>query len=86
MKSERLKKYNNEKIMRFILNFIFFGILFYLIWLYFPDAFQTLVSWANHTVAFFRDLMNSAIERFHQSTPTPTVPQSVVTIQNWFIS
>lgn len=43
--------------MRFIWNFIFFGILFYLIWWLFPDAFMTLVSWANHVVNFLRDLI-----------------------------
>ena len=43
--------------MRFIWNFFFFGILFYLIWIFFPDAFMTLVGWADHVVAFFRDLI-----------------------------
>jgi len=43
--------------MRFILNFIFFGILFYIIYLFFPDAFQTLVAWANKTYEFFRNLI-----------------------------
>lgn len=32
--------------MRFILGFIFFGLLFYGIHLYFPEFFATLVSWA----------------------------------------
>lgn len=44
--------------MRFILNFIFFGILFYLIYLFFPDAFKTLVSWANQAYEYFRDLFS----------------------------
>jgi hypothetical protein len=43
--------------MRFIWNFLFFGILFYLIWMIFPDAFLTLVSWADHVVSFFKDLI-----------------------------
>lgn len=42
--------------MRFILNFIFFGLLFYLIYLFFPEAFNTLVSWVNQIYEFFRDL------------------------------
>jgi len=43
--------------MRFIINFIFFGILFYIIYLFFPDAFQTLVGWANQTYEFIKDIV-----------------------------
>ena len=50
--------------MRFIWNFFFFGILFYLIWVFFPDAFMTLVDWANHVVAFFKDLFMNIWNRF----------------------
>jgi len=49
--------------MRFILNFFFFGILFYLIWMFFPDAFLKLVSWADIVVAFFRDLITNAADK-----------------------
>jgi hypothetical protein len=60
--------------MRFLFNFFFFGILFYLIWMFFPDAFMTLVNWANHVVAFFRDLIMGLSDKMqHQvQTPTPT--------------
>jgi hypothetical protein len=61
--------------MRFIWNFFFFGFIFYLIWLFFPDAFQTLISWANYLYGFLHDLVLKAIERFsgHSSTgPTET--------------
>lgn len=47
--------------MRFIFNFIFFGILFYLIFLYFPDVFHTLVSWAEHIYIFLKDLSTQLI-------------------------
>jgi hypothetical protein len=49
--------------MRFIFNFIFFGILFYLIHIYFPDAFRTLVSWADYIYTFFRDLIVWGIDK-----------------------
>lgn len=42
--------------MRFILNFIFFGFLYYVIYLFFPDAFHTLVSWANTSFDYLREL------------------------------
>ena len=57
--------------MRFILNFFFFGLLFYLIWMFFPDAFLTLVSWANHVVAFFRDLFMGLSDKIQNQTPPP---------------
>lgn len=61
--------------MRFILNFIFFGILFFLIYLYFPEAFQTLVSWANSVYEFFRDIILSISDKLgHKPEPTPEPP------------
>ena len=42
--------------MRFIFNFVFFGLLFYIIFLFFPDAFHTLVNWAGQVYEFFKEL------------------------------
>lgn len=56
--------------MRFILNFFFFGILFYLIWMFFPDAFKTLVSWADQVVAFFKGLIQGVSDKMH-TAPAP---------------
>lgn len=67
--------------MRFILNFFFFGLLFYLIWMFFPDAFQTLVGWANQVFAFFKDLFMGISDKIqhHQAPPaTPTPPAWVI--------
>lgn len=61
--------------MRFIFNFIFFGILFYLIWLVFPDAFKTLVSWADQIVAYFKELILGLWAQYGQNPPfNPTRP------------
>jgi len=65
--------------MRFIWNFFFFGILFYLIWMFFPDAFLTLVSWANQVVAFFRELISNTWDKTQHYLPnnppaSPTPP------------
>jgi len=49
--------------MRFILNFIFFGILFFLIWHYFPEFFQTLVSWAESAFNFVRELVTWVMQK-----------------------
>lgn len=40
--------------MRFLLNFIFFGLLFYAIYLFFPDAFRWLTSWAESFFGLFQ--------------------------------
>lgn len=62
--------------MRFILNFFFFGLLFYLIWMFFPEAFMTLVNWANHVVLFFRDLFMGISDKVqhHTNPATPVEP------------
>lgn len=48
-------------MLKFIFNFIFFGILFYVIWQFFPDAFNTLVSWAGHVVDFIVAVVQSIV-------------------------
>jgi len=76
--------------MRFIWNFFFFGILFYLIWQFFPEAFNTLVSWANHVVTFFKELILNTWERVQHSTapapsPTPTTPSTLALLLSYFM-
>ena len=63
--------------MRFILNFIFFGIIFFLIWHYMPETFQTLVSWMNKAFLFVQDLITWGIQKAGigaGSTPPPASP------------
>jgi hypothetical protein len=57
--------------MRFILNFIFYGVLFYLIYLAFPDAFFTMVSWAQAVAEFMKDLYMHLAEKVHDWRQTP---------------
>ena len=57
--------------MRFILNFIFFGILFYVLWIYFPDVFHTLQGWAASTVEFFKHLFQVIMEKLNSMSATP---------------
>ncbi len=51
--------------MRFILNFIFYGVLFYLIYLAFPDAFFKMVSWAHAIAEFIQDLYMQLAAKVH---------------------
>lgn len=57
--------------MRFILSFIFYGILFYLIYLVFPDTFFTLVSWADKFTEFVKELYVQLSTRFHEWNAHP---------------
>lgn len=67
--------------MRFVFNFFFFGIIFYLIWMFFPDAFLTLVGWADHVVAFFRDLFMGVSDKIQHHAPA-TQPATALLL--WF--
>jgi hypothetical protein len=59
-------------MLRFIINFILFGILFYLIYLFFPEAFATLVTWANKSYEFLKDLFISLGNRFYEWRGKPS--------------
>ncbi len=62
-------------MLRFMFNFIFFGVLFYVIWMFFPDAFHKLVAWAGKVYEFFVDLGVSVLDSVNHLTkpeiPTP---------------
>jgi hypothetical protein len=51
-------------MLRFILNFLIFGILFYLIYISFPETFYTLVSWADKFTQFVKEIYTHLAERF----------------------
>ena len=60
--------------MRFIFNFIFFGFLFFLIWHFFPDAFNKLVSWADQAFIWLSNVITQLLEK----VPAPTnIPEPV---------
>ncbi|MBA2726723.1 MAG: hypothetical protein H0U49_00925 [Parachlamydiaceae bacterium] len=60
--------------MRFILNFIFFGILFYLLWDNFPEQFEILKSWAASAVDLIKSLYNQLMEKLHVASNPPPPP------------
>lgn len=56
-------------LIRFLFNFILFGALFYLIWHFFPDTFNVLVSWVKAIIDF---VQQAALNIYHQfSTAAP---------------
>ncbi len=64
--------------MRFIFYFIFFGLLFYIIWMYFPETFHTLVSWAAKVYDFLHNLVASIVEKINSTTASPKAPEHPV--------
>lgn len=63
--------------MRFILGFIFFGLLFYAIWYFFPETFQTLATWAGNVFGFFKSLFQGLSDKFNTTKEeTPPVKET----------
>jgi hypothetical protein len=46
-------------MIRFILNFILFGILFFLIYIYFPEAFAKMYGWVNDGYLYVKAALES---------------------------
>ncbi len=59
--------------MRFIFNFVLFGLIFYALWFFFPDAFAKLVHWAQAVFDFIKDTVASIIDKINQ-TKSPKPP------------
>ena len=70
--------------MRFILNFFFFGLLFYLIYLFFPEAFHTLVSWADRTYEFIKEGILNISDRIHHHRETTQQVLLGFSWKKWF--
>lgn len=61
--------------MRFLIEFIVFGILFYAIYLYMPEVFQVMVSAAAKLFDMVRDALNTVMGRLQEhpaGTPAST--------------
>lgn len=63
-------------MLRFILNFILFGVLFYAIYLLFPDAFHKMVGWADSIFEFLKDLFTQLSTKLQEWGAQKEKPQS----------
>jgi hypothetical protein len=52
--------------------------------MFFPDAFMTLVSWANHVVAFLRDLIMGITEKVQHQLPPAQAPATALLLFSFF--
>jgi len=62
-------------MLRFVFNFIFFGVLFYAIWLFFPDAFEKMVSWAGSIYNFLVDIILKIVNLVSDFTKPSDLPK-----------
>ena len=58
--------------MRFIIDFLIFGLIFYAIYVYYPLVFQMLVAAVAKLFDWLRALVDGLIEKIHQPLPTQT--------------
>ena len=76
--------------MRFIFNFILYGVLFYAIYLAFPEAFMKMVGWAHSIYEFVRDIviqLFNKLQEFRGSKAEPvTAPQHALFLMPLWIS
>lgn len=71
-------------LLRFVFNFILFGILFFLIWHFFPEAFNTLVSWAASIVDFLDKLFAGLFQKAVESTKD--VKEEIKAVSTFFLN
>ena len=62
-------------MIRFIINFIVFGLIFYAIWYFFPDAFLKMVNGAGAVFSYLKDLIESLIQKLNEHRPHPKSPR-----------
>ncbi len=50
-------------MFRFLINLVLFGMLFFIIYRYLPDTFNTLVIWINHIFDFIANVVLWAVDK-----------------------
>lgn len=54
-------------LLRLIIGFIFFGFLFYVLSVYFPEAFQAVVSWMKQGFDAIRELIEKLVGKVNKT-------------------
>lgn len=60
-------------MLRLLLSFIFFGLLFYAIWLYAPEQFAVMVSWAAKGFDWLHGVIEQLSGRLDHPAPSRPV-------------
>lgn len=72
-------------MIRFLFNFILFGLLFYALWVFFPDAFNKLTSWAAGLFTYISDFVERVTHDLNKKPETvPTAPAILWYLVNHF--
>ncbi len=77
-------------MVRFILNFVLFGILFYAIYAAFPDIFFKMVSWANKFYDVLKDFFFMVSDKINEmirpkGPQTPPPHQALFLLPLWIL-
>jgi membrane protein implicated in regulation of membrane protease activity len=73
--------------MRFIIEFLVFGLIFYAISIYLPEVFQVMVGAAAKIFDVLRETFSSLMQRVQSGSGTPAAtPQSLLLFYGFFRS
>lgn len=61
-------------LLRILFNAILYALLFYFIWYFFPDAFQTLSEWVSKLANWLIDIGHRLMDWIKDATHTQGVP------------
>jgi len=77
-------------LVRFLFNFVLFGVLFFLIAQHFPDFFATLASWVQSIVEILQklgtELYNKVVQTAHEPKHVEPVKTAVLAYMSRFIA
>jgi hypothetical protein len=62
--------------MRFLFNFFFFGLLFYAIWFFFPEAFSTLLHGAQTVFNYIKEMFGALMDKINPSKTPTSAPEA----------
>jgi len=71
-------------MLRFLFNFILFGLLFYVIWKFFPEAFTQLVSWVEALYNILISLGEKAASAIQDVTKPDHTREAETLFRLWF--
>lgn len=83
---ERESNIEEEQMIRFFVNFILFGLLFYAIWFFFPDTFMVLVGWMGKVFDFIKVVVMKAYERIQGAYSSSGASETPKTLLPFLIS
>jgi hypothetical protein len=70
-------------MFRFLFNFVFFGLLFYVIWKFYPEAFTQLVTWAETLYQFLVTFGEKLWHMINEATKPDATKEAETIFRMW---